>query len=233
MDNQSLLLIDDDHELAELLLDYLSIEGFSIDCIHNGEAGLKKARSGKHYDLILLDVMLPLMNGFDVLQNLRQSHLTPVILLTAKDEEFERIYGLELGADDYLAKPFNSRELLARIRALLRRIGYITSSKYQPSLQTGQLKVDNVNNNASFANITLELTGTEFSILQLLLVNKGKMTSKSDISEAVFGRKLEPYDRAIDMHVSNLRKKIALRTPNEIIRTVRGSGYMLVEAWSG
>lgn len=233
MDNQSILLIDDDQEMAKWLSDYLSIEGFSIDCIHNGETGLTKARCGKHYDLILLDVMLPLMDGYDVLQNLRQSHLTPIILLTEKDDEFERIYGLELGADDYVSKPFNPRELLARIRALLRRIGYMTCGNYLPSLRAGGLEIDNINGCASFSGIKLDLTGSEFSILQLLLVNKGKMTSKNDISEAVFGRKLEPYDRAIDMHMSNVRKKISMHTANEYIRTIRGGGYMMVEVWSG
>ena len=232
MENQSLLLVDDDQETTGLLSNYLSSEGFCIDCIDNGEAGLTKARCGRHYDLILLNAELPLMNGFEVLQNLRQSHLTPVILLATKDDEFERIYGLEIGADDYLPKPFNFRELLARIKALLRRIGYMQSSQFQPSLRAGGLEIDNISGNVSFSGINLAFTGTEFSIIQLLLINKGKMTSKNDISEAVFGRKLEPYDRSIDMHMSNVRKKISVHTSNEYIRTIRGVGYMMVEVWS-
>ena len=233
MKNHSLLLIDDDQKLGKLLNDNLELEGFEIDYMDNGESGLSKARSGKHYDLILLDVMLPLMNGFDVLKNLRQSHVTPVILLTAKEDEFERIYGLELGADDYLAKPFNTRELLARIKALLRRVSYINNGTYQAVLRVGPLEIMHSSGTASFYGAQMALTAKEFSILQLLMVNKGKMTRKCDISEAVFGRRLEPYDRSIDMHVSNLRKKIACHSNNELIRTIRGGGYMMLPVWAG
>lgn len=229
MANNQILLIDDDQDLCALLSDYLGLEGFDTEIAGDGETGLTLARTGKTYDLILLDVMLPKLDGFAVLQQLRQSHTTPVILLTAKDEDFERIYGLELGADDYLAKPFNTRELLARIKALLRRVGYMHNSALMPQIQVGQLLLDNKTHKAFFQEQLLALTGTEFSILQLLIVNKGKLTSKNDISEHVFGRKLMPYDRSIDMHVSNVRKKLSAFSQAEIIRTIRGGGYMLVD----
>lgn len=229
MANNQILLIDDDRDLCSLLRDYLGLEGFDTETAEDGETGLSLARQGKTYDLILLDVMLPKLDGFAVLQQLRQSHTTPVILLTAKDEDFERIYGLELGADDYLAKPFNTRELLARIKALLRRVGFMHNSALMPQIQVGQLLLDNKAQKAFFQEQLLALTGTEFSILQLLVVNKGKVTSKNDISENVFGRSLMPYDRSIDMHVSNVRKKLSNFTQAEIIRTIRGGGYMLVD----
>lgn len=228
-----LLLIDDDQELSELLTDYLELEGYRLTVAHDGEDGLRRARSGQHFDLVLLDVMLPHLNGFEVLQQLRQTHLTPVILLTAKDEDFDRIYGLELGADDYLSKPFNTRELLARIKALLRRVSYVTTSVMQPEMRVGPLTVNNQSQKVTLAETRIDFTGTEFSILQTLMVNRGKVTSKDDISQAVFGRDLAPFDRSIDMHVSNVRKKLAQNSDIEFIRTVRGGGYMLVEIWGG
>ena len=228
-----LLLVDDDQELSELLTDYLELEGYRITVANDGKEGLRLARRGQPFDLILLDVMLPHLNGFEVLQQLRQTHLTPVILLTAKDEDFDRIYGLELGADDYLSKPFNTRELLARIKALFRRVSYETTPTLQPEMRVGPLTINSQYQQVTLVDKPVECTGTEFSILQTLMVNRGKVTSKEDISQAVFGRALAPYDRSIDMHVSNVRKKLAQNSDIEFIRTVRGGGYMLVEIWGG
>ncbi|GKW54171.1 response regulator [Pseudoalteromonas shioyasakiensis] len=225
-----LLMIDDDTGLCELLSEYLSAQGFTVECVHDGAEGLKQAI--KHnYELILLDVMLPSMDGFDVLKQLRQHKLTPVIMLTAKGEDFDRIFGLELGADDYIPKPFNHRELLARVKAITRRIEHINSLSSQ---QTSSLSVNSINVNfatreASVNDNVLSLTGTEYEILAMLVQHAGEVISKEQISEQVLGRRLAPFDRSIDMHVSNIRKKIAEHVSNERIKTMRGSGYVLIQ----
>ena len=225
-----LLMIDDDTGLCELLSEYLTAQGFAVDCFHDGAEGL--AHALKHnYELILLDVMLPSMDGFEVLKQLRQKKLTPVIMLTAKGEDFDRIFGLELGADDYIPKPFNHRELLARVKAITRRIEHINSLSQQ---QTSSLSVNSIHINlatreASVNENTLSLTGTEYEILAMLVQHAGEVISKEQISEQVLGRRLAPFDRSIDMHVSNIRKKIAEHVNNERIKTMRGSGYVLIQ----
>lgn len=226
MSNKSLLLIDDDTDLTSLLEEYLTPQGYELQVAHDGEAGLALATSHQHFDLILLDVMLPKMDGFDVLKKLRVSHLTPVLMLTAKGDDFDRIFGLELGADDYLAKPFNHRELSARIKAIVRRMDYLPSSGQQQELTLDDVTLNPANQQVSCAGQQLELTATEFLVLQLLMINQSSLVSKQDISEKVLGRKLMAFDRSIDMHVSNLRKKLAACSSMEKIKTVRGSGYM-------
>lgn len=221
------LLIDDDIELAELLTEYLSSHGFSITAYHRGDTGLSHAQT-HDYDVILLDVMLPGIDGFEVLKQLRQTKLTPVIMLTAKGEDFDRIFGLELGADDYLAKPFNHRELLARVKAITRRIENIQQLQANNSLEENGIRLTTHTREAFAAENKIELTGTEFEILFLLLNNQGEIVSKETISEQVLGRKLAPFDRSIDMHVSNIRKKIAEHIEQEKIKTVRGAGYILL-----
>ncbi len=223
-------MIDDDTGLCELLSEYLSSQGFEIQSVHDGEQGLKLAQAND-YALILLDVMLPTLDGFEVLKQLRQTKLTPVIMLTAKGEDFDRIFGLELGADDYIPKPFNHRELLARVKAITRRIEHINSLNINT---TNKLLVNGVTINlasreASIDENTLTLTGTEYEILALLCKNASQVVSKEQISEEVLGRRLASFDRSIDMHVSNIRKKIAEHIKTERIKTMRGSGYVFIQ----
>ncbi|GAB0109938.1 response regulator [Pseudoalteromonas distincta] len=225
-----LLMIDDDTGLCELLSEYLTAQGFEIQSVHDGEQGLKLAQEND-YALILLDVMLPTLDGFEVLKQLRQTKLTPVIMLTAKGEDFDRIFGLELGADDYIPKPFNHRELLARVKAITRRIEHINSLNVAT---TSKLLVNGITVNlaareASIDSSTLTLTGTEYEILTLLCKNAGEVVSKEQISEEVLGRRLASFDRSIDMHVSNIRKKIAEHIPGERIKTMRGTGYVFIQ----
>jgi two-component system response regulator CpxR len=223
-------MIDDDTGLCELLSEYLTAQGFEIQSVHDGEQGLKLAQAND-YALILLDVMLPTLDGFEVLKQLRQTKLTPVIMLTAKGEDFDRIFGLELGADDYIPKPFNHRELLARVKAITRRIEHINSLNVA---KTSKLLVNGITVNlaareASIDGSTLTLTGTEYEILTLLCKNAGEVVSKEQISEEVLGRRLASFDRSIDMHVSNIRKKIAEHIPGERIKTMRGTGYVFIQ----
>ncbi|WP_282115186.1 response regulator [Pseudoalteromonas arctica] len=225
-----LLMIDDDTGLCELLSEYLTAQGFEIQSVHDGEQGLKLAQTND-YALILLDVMLPTLDGFEVLKQLRQTKLTPVIMLTAKGEDFDRIFGLELGADDYIPKPFNHRELLARVKAITRRIEHINSLN---AATTSKLLVNGITVNlaareASIDGSTLTLTGTEYEILTLLCKNAGEVVSKEQISEEVLGRRLASFDRSIDMHVSNIRKKIAEHISGERIKTMRGTGYVFIQ----
>jgi len=225
-----LLMIDDDTGLCELLSEYLTAQGFEIQSVHDGEQGLKLAQAND-YALILLDVMLPTLDGFEVLKQLRQTKLTPVIMLTAKGEDFDRIFGLELGADDYIPKPFNHRELLARVKAITRRIEHINSLN---AATTSKLLVNGITVNlaareASIDGSTLTLTGTEYEILTLLCKNAVEVVSKEQISEEVLGRRLASFDRSIDMHVSNIRKKIAEHIPGERIKTMRGTGYVFIQ----
>ncbi|NMM42303.1 response regulator transcription factor [Pseudoalteromonas arctica] len=225
-----LLMIDDDTGLCELLSEYLTAQGFQIECAHNGEQGLKQALE-QEYALILLDVMLPKLDGFEVLKQLRQKKLTPVIMLTAKGEDFDRIFGLELGADDYIPKPFNHRELLARVKAIARRIEHITSLA---NTSSNKLTVNNIVINLAAREAyvdehPLSLTGTEYEVLALLVKHAGEVVSKEQISEEVLGRRLASFDRSIDMHVSNIRKKIAEFNNAERIKTMRGTGYVFIQ----
>lgn len=226
MSSKHILLIDDDLELTELLKEYLTPQGYELDIVHDGETGLSLATSSKHYDLILLDVMLPKLDGFEVLRKLRTSHLTPVLMLTAKGDDYDKILGLEMGADDYLAKPFNHRELSARIKALVRRMALLPSGTVQQHLKVGNVELSPAAQQVYCADNLVELTGTEYSILHLLMINQGHLVSKQDISEKVLGRKLAVFDRSIDMHVSNLRKKLAVFSLEEKIKTHRGAGYL-------
>ncbi|MBZ9613041.1 response regulator [Rheinheimera maricola] len=225
----SLLLIDDDYELTELLTDFLTPQGYQLTIAHDGQQGLEMATSSQHFNLILLDVMLPKLDGFEVLKQLRRTHMTPVIMLTAKGDDFDRIFGLELGADDYLPKPFNPRELSARIKAIVRRLEQLPTLTQSQPIRVNDLYLDPSAQQAKLADTMLILTGTEFSMLQLLMAHAGQLVSKEQLSEKVLGRKLTPFDRSIDMHVSNVRRKLADIQPQDIIRTIRGSGYILVK----
>ncbi|MCF6435316.1 response regulator transcription factor [Pseudoalteromonas sp. MMG022] len=224
-----LLLIEDDHTLSDLLAEYLRAQGCEVLQAFDGEQGLELATS-EPFDVVLLDVMLPVLDGFEVLKKLRATHLTPVIMLTAKGDDFDRIFGLELGADDYLPKPFNHRELLARIHAIGRRIDYVKQTSQQVQL----LSISHVTLNESARRVCvagheLTLTGTEFAVLHQLMSHVGKVVSKDALSQHVLGRRLAPFDRSIDVHVSNLRKKIAKYSETNCIQTIRGSGYVFLD----
>jgi two-component system, OmpR family, response regulator CpxR len=225
-----LLMIDDDTGLCELLSEYLTAQGFTIHSVHDGAQGLKLAQAND-YALILLDVMLPTLDGFEVLKQLRRTKLTPVIMLTAKGEDFDRIFGLELGADDYIPKPFNHRELLARVKAITRRIEHINTmtSSSSSKLQVNGITINLAAREAMINQHALTLTGTEYEILALLAKQAGEVISKEQISEDVLGRRLANFDRSIDMHVSNIRKKIAEHLPGERIKTMRGAGYVFIQ----
>ncbi len=230
----NILLVDDDTELTSLLKEVLTFEGFNITEANDGEAGLAAINNSvdpmNHIDLILLDVMMPKMNGMDMLKKLRKQWDTPVIMLTAKGEEIDRVIGLELGADDYLPKPFSDRELLARIKAILRRTGSTNTSKPNDHIAYQDIKIFPGKQEASAAEEILELTSTEFALLSYFVQHPGQSLTKEVLSLEVLGKRLAPFDRAIDMHVSNLRKKLPQRSDGKPrIKTLRGRGYLLVE----
>lgn len=227
---KSVLLIDDDIELGELLKEYLGMEGYELTAVHDGETGLQKALSGD-FNLVLLDVMLPKKNGFEVLKDLRKKSNIPVIMLTARGESVDRVLGLEHGADDYIPKPYHHHELMARIKALFRRIDISTDGNSVESdiLRVGELELDPATRTARSEGVELPLTGAEFGVLQCLMENVGDLVDKDSLSMASLGRQLMAYDRSIDMHVSNLRKKLGKRPDDsDWIKTVRSRGYMLV-----
>ncbi|WDE12281.1 response regulator [Thalassomonas haliotis] len=232
MNNKRLLIIDDDRELTELLTEYLGGEGFEVECCHDGVTGLSRAYD-KGIDLILLDVMMPQLNGFEVLKALGGNHQTPVLMLTAKGDDTDRVLGLELGADDYLAKPFHHRELLARIKAILRRIDIIRES-HEPValLKVNEVELHHATRQVFCHGQTLELTGTEYQILTYLMEHHGTIVSKESLSELVLGRKLSPFDRSIDMHVSNIRRKLLPASDLDKIKTIRGAGYIFLSGES-
>src|ERR1700716_1880478 len=184
---ERILVIDDDVELCNLVVEYLHAEGFAVDCVHAGESGLKRATAGE-YMLTVLDVMLPGINGFEVLRRLRATSRMPVLLLTARGEDVDRILGLELGADDYLPKPFNPRELVARIRAILRRTQTLGDAK-QPVLQAGGIELDTATRTVRQAGVPVELTSVEFGLLEVLLRSAGQVVTREKLAATVLGRK--------------------------------------------
>ena len=222
-----ILIIDDDDELCELVSEYLTVEGFEVAAVNDGESGLNAAESGK-YDLAILDVMLPKMNGFEVLRHLRQRSKLPVLMLTARGDDMERIVGLEIGADDYLPKPFNPRELVARLRAILRRVNGGDKDGLPPEpLHVDDVELHPASRSATVAGDELSLTSVEFDLLNALLKSAGSIVRKEDLSEDVLGRKLSPFDRSLDMHISNLRKKLGTRDDGtDRIKTIRSVGYI-------
>ncbi len=224
------LLVDDDVELCEMLRTYLVNEGFEVDAVHDGDAGLERGSSGR-YDLIVLDVMMPGRGGFDVLRGLRPKVSTPVLMLTARGEDVDSIVGLELGADDYLAKPCNLRVLTARARAILRRAG---GAGRDPEASPEVLELDDLAIHLGSRTVTrgeraVDTTSTEFSVLEALARDAGQVVTKAELSERALGRKLSRHDRSLDMHVSNLRRKLGpTHGGEERIKTVRGVGYLFV-----
>ncbi|HZP62865.1 MAG TPA: response regulator transcription factor [Terriglobales bacterium] len=222
-----ILVIDDDVELCALVAEYLEPEGFQIEPVYDGNRGLERALSGDHL-LVVLDVMLPGLNGFDVLRKIRNSSKIPVLLLTARGQDVDRIVGLEIGADDYLPKPFNPRELVARIRAVLRRSQAGERAAQIPDvLHVGDVELDPATRTVLHQGHPVELTSVEFNLLHVLLREAGRVVTREQLVDEVLSRKFSPFDRSIDMHVSKVRKKLG-DTENGIdhIKTVRGVGYI-------
>ena len=220
----TILLADDDVELSDLLKEYFESEGFAVRVAYDGAEALKKARQ-PGLDLMVLDIMMPEMNGMDVLKELRHDSRLPVIMLTARGDDMDRILGLELGADDYVPKPCNPRELLARIRAVMRRVPAPQESDHNV-IVTDDLELNQGARTLVKAGEEVELTSTEFSILMELLQHRGEVVSKRDLYVSALGREPVPHDRSVDMHVSNLRRKLGPdpRGDNRI-ETIRGIGY--------
>jgi DNA-binding response OmpR family regulator len=221
------LLIDDDVELCSMLSEYLGKNGFRVRTAHRGDTGLKAALQ-RPWSIILLDVMLPGMDGFEALKRIRAESAVSVLLLTARGEDVDRIVGLEIGADDYLPKPFNPRELLARMRAVLRRNAAPASA--QPAvLRVHDLELDPAARKALKAEKRLDLTDVEFGLLEALMRSPGKVVHREELSQSVLGRPFDPFDRSLDMHVSRLRRKLSHAGSSEDqVKTIRGVGYQLV-----
>jgi two-component system response regulator CpxR len=215
-----------------LVAQYLEPEGFILSAVHTGGEGIKSAIEGNH-DLIVLDVMLPDKKGFDVLREIRNRVRTPVLMLTAKGDEFDRILGLELGADDYLPKPFSPRELIARISAILRRSGWQSESTITsrpPMIRSADIELDLAARTVSKAGQPVKLTSAEFDLLRAFFEAPGQVLTREKLVENVLDRKFSPFDRSIDLHISNLRRKLGPQNDGgERIRSVRGIGYLY--AW--
>jgi DNA-binding response OmpR family regulator len=227
---ERLLLVDDDVELCEILTEYFYAEGFDVESAHDGVRGLERARSGEHA-IMILDLLLPGMRGLDVLRQLRAHSNVPVLILTARGDDVDRILGLELGADDYLPKPFNSRELMARVRAILRRA---RPSGDTARVDVGDVTLDPLARQAWRDGRLLSLTMAEFVLLEAFLRHAGQVLSRERIAEQVLGRRLASFDRSIDVHVSNLRKKLGDAVgAREHIRAVRGEGYVFARVDPG
>jgi DNA-binding response OmpR family regulator len=224
-----LLFVDDDVVLVSMLKEYAEQENFEVSIAHDGEAGVSMALS-KHFDLVVLDVMMPKLNGIEALRRIRAENSVPVILLTARGEEIDRIIGLELEADDYVTKPCVPRELIARIRAILRRTkNHLPVTIESSELTQGDLTLYLEQRRAVWKDHDLDLTGAEFSLLEALARQAGKVVSKTQLSQDALSRPLSRFDRSVDVHICSIRQKLG-KTPDgrSWIQTVRGSGYMLI-----
>lgn len=220
-----LLIVDDDVELCRLLSERLTSEGFVLEAVHDGPLGLDRVLSQEHA-LVILDLMLPRMGGLEVLRRVRKQSPVPVLILTARGEDVDRVLGLEIGADDYLPKPFNPRELIARIRAILRRTS--RTARTLSSYAIGDVQIDPAAREVRIDGMAIDLTSVEFTLLETLLRDAGHVATREHLTETVLGRKLGPFDRVIDVHISNLRKKLGRAHGEERIKAVRGSGYLFV-----
>lgn len=223
------LLVDDDIELGELATEFLTLEGFQVDVVRRGDTGVERALAGG-FDIVILDVMLPGLGGFEVLRRIRSQSNVPVLMLTARGDDSDRILGLEGGADDYLPKPFNPRELAARLRAVLRRVG--SGERARPSLEgekvkVGDLEIDVAARACRRGGEKIDLTGLEFDLLAAFAKSAGRVVPREQLFREVFGRKALPYDRSIDTHVSNLRRKLGSHPDgSDRFKNVRGVGYL-------
>jgi len=218
-------MVDDDEGLCELVQEFLGREGYRVTAVHDGASGLGAALDGG-FALVILDVMLPVLDGFAVLRQLRRQSNVPVIMLTARASEQDRVGGLGEGADDYLVKPFAAAELLARIRAVLRRT-LQRSDLVSSVVQVGDLRVDALNRAASYCGVPIELTPTELTILEVLVRAVGRIVSRDELAGVLHQRQTTPYERSLDVHVSHLRRKLE-GVGWTAIRTVRGQGYICV-----
>jgi two-component system response regulator CpxR len=225
-----ILVVDDDVELCELVTEYLEDEGLAVDSVHDGPSGVERSLTSDP-DLVILDVMLPGLGGFAVLSRIRENSRVPVIMLTARGEEVDRIVGLEMGADDYLPKPFNPRELVARIRAILRRTGDAAVPGADALVMSvGDLEMDIGARRVVCSSGEVELTGAEFAVLEALVRAAGTVVTRDDLSRQALGRRASAFDRSLDVHLSNLRRKLgSLPDGGERIKTVRGVGYLYVK----
>ena len=223
-----ILVIDDDAELCRLVSRFLGAEGYSVQTVQTSGLGIERALSGD-YDLVVLDVMLPEMDGFEVLRRMRAKSITPVLMLTARSDDLDRILGLEMGADDYLPKPFNTRELSARVRAILRRVNTNTSVALPEAASTrvGDLELNAGARTVRCAGEALNLTTVEFDLLQRLLRSAGSVVGREELTKDVLGREFSPFDRSIDTHVWSLRRKVGNALDgSERIKGIRGVGYL-------
>jgi len=221
-----ILVIDDDAELCKLVARFLTAEGFRVETVRTSTQGVERARSGEH-ELIVLDVMLPGMDGFEILRRLRTESRTPVLMLTARGDDLDKILGLEIGADDYLPKPFNPRELAARIRAILRRANASVSAPNSAPLVVADLELNPNSRIARIRGEVLNLTTIEFDLLDKFMNSVGRVVGREELVKEVLGREFSPFDRSIDTHVCNLRKKIgSYSNGTERIKNVRGVGYL-------
>ena len=229
--NRHILLADDDSVLSDLLKQYFEGEGYLVSQAFDGGHAVSLA-SQQYFDIIVLDVMMPVMDGFETLQALRKVNDTPVIMLTARDGDIDRIVGLEMGADDYLPKPCNPRELLARIKAILRRTDLVGKGSPPDTspVVVGMLRLEPTNREVRVNGEEIVLTSTEFSVLETLMRFEGKLVSKQSLSQEAIGKKLGPHDRSVDMHISHLRKKLDSAHCDISIKTIRGHGFILSAA---
>jgi len=216
-----ILLVDDDVALCSLMADFFRENDIELEVAHDGGRGLAKALEGRH-ELVILDVMLPMLDGFEVLRQVRRRSQVPIIMLTARTEEQDRVFGLEAGADDYLPKPFRPRELLARIRAVLRRTGQVSGAA-PAVVEAGALRLNPATREAWIGERPLSLTGFEFEILDVLSRSAGRVVSRDELSAVLYQRQATPYERSLDVHIHHLRQKLG---DDCTIRTVRGVGYL-------
>jgi two-component system response regulator CpxR len=227
---RSVLLIEDDPDLCSLMSDYFAEHGFAVESAHDGRTGLARALE-KRFDLILLDVMLPVLDGFEVLRQLRKRIHTPVIMLTARTAQDDRVAGLNAGADDYLPKPFGPEELLARMRAVLRRSGNTEGAPLQ-TVAAGAVRLNPQTRESWYGDEPLEITSIEFDILEILVRAAGRTVSRDELAAALYQRQSTPYERSLDVHISHLRKKLE-RSGRSLIRTIRGVGYQFAPEAGG
>ncbi len=220
----AILLVDDDVDLCALISDFLSQNGFRVEAVHDGRSGLKRGLEGG-FDLIILDVMLPVLEGFDVLRQLRKHSSVPVIMLTARTQQADRIIGLDAGADDYLPKPFEPEELVSRIRAVLRRTGKPVSKS--AVLEVSGIRIETQTRHVEWKGKPLELTGVEYDILEFLVRAAGRVVGRDELAAMLYQRASTPYERTLDVHISHLRTKLD-DDEHVLIRTVRGAGYIFI-----
>ena len=232
LEMDDILLIDDDVELCSMLTEYMGRFGFRVIAAHRGDTGLSAALE-RPFALVLLDVMLPGLDGLEVLRRIRTVSAISVLLLTARGEDVDRIVGLEIGADDYLSKPFNPRELLARVRAILRRTAGGQVKQEQGLLRAEGLELNPAARTVLLNGSNIDLTDVEFALLEALMRSPGTVVTREEISESVLGRKFHPFDRSLDMHVSRLRRKLAENgAPEAQVKTIRGVGYQLTVSFN-